>query len=219
MKSTGAFALCLLAVLVATTGVVAKPQKLDPPDRARGVIGVRIKILPPSKAGYYMADAVYFVRIVDDGDRFAAESVIPSNYSKGNSVYLLNARPGRYVAVACQFERPMAPAPSLLVFPKQNILRTEVEVAPGAVVLMGDILTDSVASTSEADEAETHYLALFDPAAAKHGWFHGGTNPDVRYVAWFGSVDQRESTAKSFWAEAVEKHFKSEEAWRKFLAK
>jgi hypothetical protein len=82
----------------------AKPLPLEAPDPARGVVGIRIKVIPPAKIGGNSADAVYFVRVVEEGDRFNSESLVHSNYSKGEHVYLLNAKPGRYVAVGCDFD-------------------------------------------------------------------------------------------------------------------
>ncbi|MCH9044609.1 MAG: hypothetical protein IIA40_00720 [SAR324 cluster bacterium] len=43
---------------------------------------------------------VYFVRLTDSANLIEQIEVSRSNYSRGNRAYLLNARPGRYVAVA-----------------------------------------------------------------------------------------------------------------------
>ena len=117
MKRIEAVALSLLLFTCATLSALAKTPTLEPPVPSRGAIGVKVKLIPHSQMGYFNADAVYFVRVVDDSDRFASDSLIPSTYSKGTNVYLLNARPGRYVAVACtcQGVKGMS-GPSTVVF-------------------------------------------------------------------------------------------------------
>ena len=189
----------------------AKPLPLEAPDAGRGVIGVKIKVIVPAKTGSNFADAVYFVRIMEEADRFGSESLINSNYSKGQHVYLLNAKPGRYVAVGCDIDMPGGGRGSV-VFAKAGIEQTEVEVAAGSVVFMGEIEAQSSTKTSESDEAQTHYLRLIAPKASNKGFMSRAMSGNYTYTASFKSVARDEATA--FWGEATEKHFKNEPAWQ-----
>lgn len=201
-------------VLLVASLASAKPLPLEAPDPGRGVIGVRIKVIPPAKMGSNSADAVYFVRIMEEADRFGSESLIHSNYSKGHNVYLLNAKPGRYVAVGCDIDMGPGGGRGSVVFSKAGIQQTEIEVTAGSVVFMGEIEAQSSTKTSEADEAQAHYLRLFAPTAANKGFMGRAMSGNYAYTASFKSVARDEATATAFWGEAAEKHFKKEPAWQ-----
>jgi len=202
------------AFLLVVSLASAKPLPLEAPDPGRGVVGVRIKVIPPAKMGSNSADAVYFVRVVEDGDRFDAESLIHSNYSKGQHAYLLNAKPGRYVAVGCEIDMGSGGGRGSVVFSKEGIRQTEIEVAAGSIVFMGEIEAQSSTKTSEADEAQAHYLRLISPSAANKGFMSRAMSGNYAYTASFKSVARDEATATAFWSEAIEKHFKNEPEWR-----
>ena len=218
MKRIDAVALCLLLSTFPALQVLARPPKLEAPDPSRGVIGVKIKVIAPAKIGHGWADAVYFVRVVEDSDRLAAENFIPSNYSKGKNVYLLNAKPGRYVAVACMFEPAATGAHSTVVFSKADIPRTEIEVVPGGVVFMGVIEANSSSKMSESDEAQSHYLRLIAPTTAKKGFLARAFTYDYAYTATFKSLERDEAAEKGFWVDATDGHFNNEEAWWRIIA-
>jgi hypothetical protein len=149
------------------------------PDPELGSIGVTVK-------ASWKATNVYFVYLEDDKDAWTAEFVIRSNYRKKKQVYLLNAKPGRYVAVAASFggegssfgERWVSGGPepevSEAFFSMETILLTEVTVGPGQMVFMGDFLVDL--EISSADEVQAHYDRLISPAvspdvAVEYGFF------------------------------------------------
>lgn len=209
----GSFVLASLAPLVS-----AKPLPLEAPDPGRGVIGVTIKVIPPARMGSMAAVAVYFVRVVEDADRFRAESVINSNLSKGRNVYLLNAKPGRYVAVGCDVAMASGGGEGRVVFTKADILKTEVEVRAGSVVFMGDIDAQSSTKTGESDEAQAHYLPMIAPAAANKGFMTRALGGNFVYTAVFKDIVRDEAAAAEFWGDAIEKHFKNEPAWSSRIA-
>jgi hypothetical protein len=214
---------CGLFVLATLTPFSsAKPLPLEAPDPGRGIIGIRVSVNSPARMGSSAATAVYFVRVTEDADRFGAESLINSNYSKGHNVYLLNAKPGRYIAVGCEFtmsgllggsgERGVA------VFSKAAILQTEVEVAAGSIVFMGDIDAQSSTKTKEADEAEAHYLRMIDPTAANQAFMARAFTRHYVYTSTFTSIERSKTAETEFWNEATEKHFKNEPAWASLIA-
>jgi hypothetical protein len=197
----------------------ARALPLEPPDPARGVIGVRVRVVTPVGFGGNYASGVYFVWLVEDGDMLTAESVVPSNYSKGKNVYLLNAKPGRYVAVACKLEHALQGTGMLgtVVFSMNDIPRTKIDVGPGGLVFMGDIDAGSSTKIKDADAAEAHYLRMIAPTAAREGSFIRAMDGNYAYTGTFKAIDQTDAGATAFWSEAGEKHFKGEEAWRNFI--
>jgi hypothetical protein len=208
--------LLLLAAVTAVSS--AKPLPLEPPDPGRGVIGVKVKVFPPAQTGWSTADVVYFVRVVKDSDRFGAEGVIRSNYVKGGQVYLLNANPGRYVAVGCEFVLGTAGDIGKAVFSKADILRSEVEVTAGGVVFMGAIAAESSTNTHGSDQAQAHYLRIIDPAAPKKGSMARAFSGVYPYTAVFTSIVSDQAAAKAFWNKAIAKHFKYARSWSSGLA-
>lgn len=183
MKQKLPISVCLFMLGTLAPVSSAKPVPLEPPDPGRGIIGVRIKVIPPAKMGGNFCDSVYFVRVVEDADRFGAENFIPSDFLQGRNVYLRHAKPGRYVAVGRKYTIQGSGADGTVVFSKADISKTEVEVAAGAVVFMGEMEAQSSTKTGESDEAESQYLRIVAPTAA------------------------------AFWTEAIEKGFKKEPAW------
>ena len=101
MKSRCAGFLALL-VLAACTSVPTVPPPVSEQSSALGMyVEVRASGLVT-----YRADAVYFVKRCQANES-CEERLIPSNYAKDGRVYLLNAEPGEYQAVAAAFESGM----------------------------------------------------------------------------------------------------------------
>jgi hypothetical protein len=238
MKTPIAVACGLLVLATLTPLYSAKPLALEAPDPANGIIGVRVKVVPPAKIGSSYSNAVYFVRVVEDADRYRADSLIDSNYTDGRDVYLLNAKPGRYVAIGCRLAGHPAPAgaavpvapgfsvgvafspgPATVMFSKADILLTEVEVRPGAVVFMGVIETHSSTKTRESDEAQAHYLRIISPEAANQGSMARAFSGNLVYIATFKSIERGEAATAKFWDESIETHFVNERAWASLIAR
>ena len=237
MKTTiavacGLFVLPLLAPLPS-----AKPMPLETPDPGSGMVGVRVKVIPPARIGSSYCDTVYFVRMETDADRFGAESVIDSDYTDGRDVYLLNAKPGRYVAVGCRLAPKSSPAgpmtpvapgfqvgvsfsagPATVTFAKADILQTEVAVSAGGVVFMGQIEAHSSTKTGESDEAQAHYLQVLAPEAAHQGSVARAFSGHMVYTAAFKSIERGRAAEMTFWDESIEKRFINEPAWASRIA-
>jgi hypothetical protein len=210
----------VLFVLALSVSVLAEARGpgLPSPDPERGALAVTVRGRFPlgQKAP---AAQVYFVRVDDDADMFSAESVIPSNFSKKKQVYLLNAKPGRYVAVAAR----LAPNAGLtgtnwvVFFDRAMIARTETEVAAGQITFLGDLLVDLKVKMSGADEAQTHYLRLVEPAAARAGFTLRALAGDYVYRGELVETDRTPATEGSFWALARDKIFNGEAGWRSMV--
>jgi hypothetical protein len=104
----------------------------------------------------------------------------PSNYESGGYFYLLNAKPGRYVAVAsfrAQSAPPAAPAGGNGVtvsfspgsskyttyFPSEMVRTTVVDVKPGEIAFMGSFIVDMTYGLEGADPVQTFYYRLLAP--------------------------------------------------------
>lgn len=203
---------CLVAIALFVTLSWSKSIPLDPPDESRGSIGIKIKVSPPAKMGSSHADQVYFVRVEEPDNRFDAESVIQSNYAKGSHVYLLNAKPGKYVAVGCLFSMAGGGGGSV-VFSQGDIARTEVEVVPGRLAFMGDIESSSSTKVESGDPAQSHYIRLISPEGSKHGFMARAFTGNYLYTGAFKVIERGADAASAFWAEAGQQHFKNEPAW------
>jgi hypothetical protein len=209
-----------MTVLAALAPIaVAKSVPLEPPDPGRGIIGVTIKVISPAKIGSTPASAVFFVRVVDDADRFAAESLISSTYTKGGNVYLLNAKPGRYVAVGCTYTSAsglvLSTESGAVAFSEADIIKTEVEVRAGAVVFMGHIDAQSSTKTQDADAAQSHYLRMMAPSGATQGFMARVMTGNLVYIASFKQIDRGPAAEAGLWNEAIEHDFKNEADWKR----
>jgi len=91
------FSLIILGVVSLSACMRPAPGPMRPESAAIGVILEK----QWSKGGIVeYAARVYFIRWNDSADPTAQNEIIESNFSRGNRAYLLNAKPGRYSAVA-----------------------------------------------------------------------------------------------------------------------
>jgi hypothetical protein len=153
-----------------------------PPLKAdSAIVGVRVATTAPLGLGSQDAEQVYFVRM-DASGKFSGEQVIPSNYASDGYVFLLNAEPGTYAAVASQktatssagMGAPVGGGFSAGVgvtitvdmvtyMPEAVITHTIVDVKPGTAAFMGEFVIDQHTDFEEADELQLHYYRLMQP--------------------------------------------------------
>ena len=225
----------LLTVLIIVTYAEAKGPPLPEPDSKRGSIGVTFRLKAPIGMGIKKsAVQIFFVRLEGgDEDAFSAEQVIPSTYSKKKQVYLLNAKPGRYVAVAANLGSQatagsMSPVgggvsvgfqPPVMKFSAffsiEMIPQTEVTVVPGEMVFMGDLLAKGSTKMENTDAAQAHYYRMLSPEAADKGYLARTFSGSAVYRAELEGVSKDVATESAFWSQALKKVFKKEPAWIK----
>ena len=87
----------ILTALMLLAGPASCLTAPPPADNDSAGIGIAVTELG---LGDWTPKLVYFVRMTDSENLIEQVEVSRSNYSRGNRAYLLNARPGRYVAVA-----------------------------------------------------------------------------------------------------------------------
>lgn len=161
---TTSVALALLA-LSACAGV-PPPRPLDSQSAA---IGISVSLKAPIRLFSRAPDWIYFVKVEREEDLYTqGQQYRLSNYVEGDHVYLLNAPPGRYVAVAASYRTQTqkgATKEFTTFFSKELIKLTEVTAAPGTIVFMGKYVVNTSAGLTDADDAQLHYFHLVAPNA------------------------------------------------------
>lgn len=118
----------------------------------------------------------YFIRLTGNGKLTTQSELYHSNFRKDDQVYLLNAKPGRYVVVAVS--DPLAKLGTRTALDaltglgdfevyttylnEPSILKTEVEVKPGSFTVMGSFLVEMEHSILYGDKAQRYFHLVVD---------------------------------------------------------
>jgi len=169
------------------TGCATLPAPIIESPQA-SAIGIQVKTEAPVGIFTDIPDRIFFVKI-DNDDSIKQNQIIPSNYAKDGRVYLLNANPGQYAAVAAfkkQKALPFSSAPQSGVsvsfsvgstgyttyFPRELIEATRVNVGSSEAVFMGSYVVKQTVGLKEAEPIQYHYAELLSPGSAKSGIGH-----------------------------------------------
>ena len=206
-------AIFAIAVLSACAGPLPAPT---PQDGASAGIGVLVKTRAPIKLFSGKVDSVMFIRLEgNDSSQYISTQPIASNYNKDGYIYLLNAPPGRYAAVATfrsQASAPTAPASGSGVtvtvnpgdtdystyFSRDLVKATEVAVEPGRIVFMGEFIVDTSTSFEDADDLQLHYFRLISPGVEDRSKFFGLFSGDYHYTGTLHKMNQDEEARERF---------------------
>ncbi len=206
MKAVTVQRLLIPAVLVATiVGGCASPQpipELSHPQSSGFAIDVTLKA--PIGPFTRKPDQIFFAR-VDGEDGLLQQQIIRSNYCKDGRAYLLNARPGTYVAVAAFVSQagvpagPPSPGVSVTVgmgrigyttyFSKELAEHSKVTVGQNDFAFMGSYLVDQAVGLEGADQLQVHYKNVIAPGATTNVLLMGFAG-DVHYR---GTVAERKT--------------------------
>jgi hypothetical protein len=215
-RNTATFALA--ALVSVSVGAAAKGPQLPVPDPERGALAVTIKAIPPMKLGSMPAVQIFLVNLDRDADPLDAESVTPSNYSDGEQVYFLNARPGRYVAVAARLRGAALSREEFHAFFSQEMIpQTETTVVAGRMAFMGRFTVQTSTKMTDADPAQAHYYRLILPETSRLGFMARALNGTAPYTAQLAQAARDTQTAEAFWAEADRRSFKGEPSWQELV--
>ena len=187
---------------------------LQAPDPARGLIGVSVGVRLNGRTAGGVTDVVYFVRAEKAAGEFGAEDVIVSNFDKAGNVYLLNAEPGRYVAIGAEVVLAMLKKRAVLVFSKSTIPLTEIEVRAGKVAFMGAMGVESSMKSLELDDVQTTTLNFIIGHSKTLGVLDRIEGVPYAYPSVITSVERGEAMDSSFWTSAVANHFRNEPEWQ-----
>ena len=209
------FCLCLFATLTPHTQAIS--VHLQAPDPASGLIGVSIGVRLNGRTVGGVTDVVYFVRAEKAGGGFGAEDVIASNFDKAGNVYLLNAEPGRYVAIGAEVLMAKPKKRAVVVFYKSSIPLTEIEVRGGKVAFMGAINVESSMKSVELDEVQANTLSYIIGHSKTLGVLDRIDGVPYAYPSVITSVGRGEAADSSFWSSATANHFRNEPAWKSLI--
>jgi hypothetical protein len=219
----------LLGIL-SITSTSAKGRETPDLDPQLGAIGVTIQSRGPvALASRPYASVVFFVNVDEGVDILSAETVLASSFSAKNQVYLLNVKPGKYVAVGAYTPEFTAhtqgvndmPSTSIY-FDKDMIPATEVTVQAGKITFAGEIIVKVSVSMKHADEAQTHYGDLIGNGVGVNVNVNVGpggstTSFGVGHLTRAGtlqSLDRDPKTEREFWMHAIKNVFKDEPSWQ-----
>ena len=216
---------------------------LPEPGLMTGSIAIKLRARPPVKIGSSLpAQQVFFVKLDGGGEAdlaqagaFRSTDLIPSDLSVGGQAYLLNAEPGRYVAVALTFKASPGSRTSVTetigtvpvtftavgrsvensaVLSMGVISDTEVTVGPQEMAFMGEYVLTTSPRMKSVDEAQAHYWQQLQPGLAGRGVLARMHSGQAIFKADLKKVEKDRSTEREFWTEAVEKAFKDDPRWR-----
>ena len=160
-----------LLALVLLSGCSSLPVP-EPLSGSSSGIGIAVKNRAPIRLFGNRPDRIYFVKLDDGSNATAATRVLPSNYARGKYVYLLNAQPGRYAAVA-SFRRQVvlgAPTSKYSVYFSEELIKvTEITVHPAEMSFMGEFVVDTSLGLKKADKTQLHYHGLIG-SGDPQGW-------------------------------------------------
>jgi hypothetical protein len=140
------------------------PKNLRTPDKAdSSVIGISVKTLT-LKVFKNRQDTVYFVKLDEKDDNLLVTKLIPSNYTRGDYAYLINAEPGKYAAVASFFQQTDNSYNSF--YDLNTIKNNVITVGPKQIAFMGAITVENHYKNiynnieKNGDKAQLHYYNL-----------------------------------------------------------
>lgn len=179
---------CAILSVLLISGCASMPvPRMEDPQTS--VIGIQIETQAPVGIFSNKPDRVFFVRIDGESD-ITQSQVIPSNFAKDGRIYLLNAKPGKYAAVAAfrsQAGSPFGSAPPqpgvsfsvsigktgyTTYFSKELIEATKVDVAKGEIAFMGSYVVKQSVGLKDAEPIQNHYAKLLAPGSSKSGFGH-----------------------------------------------
>ena len=183
------------ALLVACESAQPQRQRLpEPIDAESAALGISVcmtETLGLLSKDTIEPDIVLFVRL-EDGEELKDLSkkrvLIPSTFVRGDYAYLLNASPGKYVAVAALYGEDLGPTTVKLgtakvgshvtvtfhlelssgkvvhrnYFSREMIEASTTTVAAGSFAFLGNFEADQAFRFGEADELQVHFLHVLE---------------------------------------------------------
>lgn len=163
---------CSLLVLLLLGGCASRPEVPTPASAQSAGVGLELTVRLHGLVSY-RADAVFFERSCEDGQAECTQPLIDSSYGKDGRVYLLNAAPGDYRAVAAMFQTGMPGDSSLyfVYFPRALAEATRVRVNAGELAFAGSHHLSAVLGLcpDSAEPEQLRYAEAIEPGTPKCG--------------------------------------------------
>lgn len=181
---------CVVLVAVLMLAACAVVPTVPPPaDAQSSALGMYVEVRVSGLATY-RADTVYFVKRCP-AEASCEERLVASNYAKDGRVYLLNAEPGEYLAVAAAFESGMFADSSLYFtyFPPSLIKASAITVKVGGFAYAGryKLAASYGLCADSADPEQLKYAQMIDPNSLKCGFWrplmHKMSSGDFMFIA------------------------------------
>ena len=154
----------VFGVLMLTACSIPAPKRVNTESSA---IGLTVETIPPAGPIFSRSLAsVIFIRLHEDGgyDYTASSLPIPSNFSRGGQIFLLNAKPGRYAVIIGHHTTQIHSITFLFAtyFPEEILKVSEVEILPNKFVFMGKYKIDLSLSRKNMDSMQSYFFHLLD---------------------------------------------------------
>jgi hypothetical protein len=166
--------LCMLVIFTIACGV---PKNLRVPEnKESSIIGISVKTITLS-IFRNKAEVVYFVKLDEKDENNIGNKIIATNYARGDYAYLINAKPGKYAAVASLFFQTEESYNTF--FDAAAIQASIVEVGPNQVVYAGDLVIENQMKNlyqnieQNGDKSQLHYYSILK--SFMYGTFYCGT--------------------------------------------
>ncbi|MBS1132121.1 MAG: hypothetical protein H6R16_3123 [Proteobacteria bacterium] len=178
----------LLAVLV-LSACAAVPTVPPPVNAQSSALGMYVEVAVSGLATY-RADTVYFVKRCPS-EALCEERLITSNFAKDGRVYLLNAEPGEYQAVAAAFESGMFGDSSIYFayFPASLVKASATAITAGGFAYAGrySLATSYGLCADNAEPGQLKYAQMIAPDSPKCGFWrplvHKLSSGDFMFIA------------------------------------
>ena len=201
--------LMVLGGLVLTACSIAAPKRLSEKSSA---IGLTVEFVPPAGAIFdHSFEAVIFIRLHEDGgyDYTASSLPIPSNFSRGGQIFLLNAKPGRYAVIIGHHTTQIQSITFLFAtyFPEEILKVSEVEIPPNKFVFMGKYKIDLSLSRKNMDSMQSYFFHLLDTGKRAIPGVYRGKKFHVAYKGKILEANRSQKAEVAFLKNAVEPNF------------
>jgi len=208
MKHCSQFKVAILLMVVICAGCAA--LKVVPPSSPNtAAIAIQIDdiclpLLPCSN------QTLTFARL-DNSNKLTSAELYSTSVMSNDRYYLLNAKPGTYVAVAASYERTQffRTFKENILFPKAMIAKTQVQVKAGRLAVAGNFefgvegrmgMAPSAADfLKSADSQQAHYAKTIDPAMKSRS----GASSMKFYRATLGKAHADEKTKRRLIGDAI----------------
>lgn len=213
-----------LMISISLAGCMAGNVKVSQPESqvAAGIVikipGICPPLIPCSN------QTVTFAKL-GENDEIISSEIYQTSIMRSNHYYLLNAKPGKYVAVAASYSRSAGVGGSMgnvsgivtrtfgdnILFSSELVKKTEVELMPGSLAIMGKfdfgingrmaIVSSASKFLKDADSVQAHYAKAIDSEMESRG----ATSSIKFYRGTLKSVST-DTNAKQKLLESAEKH-------------
>lgn len=173
------FTTVVIAALLSGCATTQPIPEMSQPQSAALAIDVTLKA--PLGFSSNKPDQIFFAKI-DNEDGLLQQQIIRSNYVKDGRAYLLNARPGTYVAVGALFVQPMQVSRGVYrtYFSKELADQSKVTVRENDFIFMGSYVVGDSVGFDGADPVQVHYKNVIAPGEAT-GLLAMGLGGNVHY--------------------------------------